>query len=156
LVSKYERYVKPRLKEIKLWAEQGASQEEIAGRLKIACSTFREYRKKYAELEEAFALGDDSAVESVENSLFKSAIGGIVKVKKAFKVKMDYYDDKGRKCSEEKVVTAEEEEYVPPNPTSIIFFLKNKRPQLWNEKLTIAGNADGEIKVIFENMPRPE
>jgi len=52
--------------------------------------------------------------------------------------------------------SAEEEEYEPPNPISIIFFLKNKRPQLWNEKLTIAGNADGEIKVIFENMPRPE
>lgn len=156
MASKYERYVKPRLKEIKLWAEQGISQEEIAGKLKIACSTFREYRKKYEELEEVFILGDESAVESVENSLFKSAMGGIVKVNKAFKVKRDYYDEQGRKCSEERVVTAEEDEYVPPNPTSIIFFLKNKRPQLWNEKLTVAGNVDGGIEVIFENMPRAE
>lgn len=146
MATKYERYIRPRLKEIKLWAEQGASQEEIAERLKVASSTFRKYRKEYPELEEAFQIGDEAAVEEVEAALFKAATGHTVTIKKQIKVK----DGDGS----EHIEDAYEEQYIAPNPTAITFFLKNKRPKLWNEKLTVDGEVQGGLNINFMNMQR--
>lgn len=146
MASKYERYVKPRLKEIKFWAEQGASQEEIAEKLKVACSTFRKYRKEYAELEAAFEIGDEAAVEEVQAALYKSATGQTIKIKKAVKVKTA--------DGSEKIEEVEEEQYIAPNPTAIMFYLKNKRPKLWNEKLTVEGEVTGGIEISFGEMKR--
>ena len=146
MATKYERYILPRLKEIKLWAEQGASQEEIAEKLKVASSTFRKYRKEHPELEEAFQIGDEAAVEEVEAALFKAATGHTVTIKKQIKVK----DEDGS----EHIEDAYEEQYIAPNPTAITFFLKNKRPKLWNEKLTVDGEVQGGLEVSFVNVER--
>ncbi len=146
MASKYERYVKPYLREIKFWAESGASQEEIAQKLRVAYSTFRMYRKKYPELEEAFQIGDEAAVEEVQAALFKSATGQKVSIKKQIKVK--------NADGSEKIEEVEEEQYVAPNPTAIMFYLKNKRPKMWNEKLTVEGEVTGGIEISFPNVER--
>jgi len=146
MASKYERYVKPRLKEIKFWAEAGASQEEIAEKLKVAYSTFRKYRTEHPELEEALEIGDAAAVEEVEAALFRAATGQTVQIKKAIKVK--------RADGSEQIEEAVEETYIPPNPTAITFYLKNKRPKIWNEKLTVEGEVTGGIEIAFESLKR--
>jgi len=144
MATKYEKYVQPRLKEIKFWAEAGASQEEIAEKLHVASSTFRKYRKDYPELEEAFQIGDEAAVEEVQAALFKCATGQTVKIKKQVKVK--------NADGSEKLEEVEEEQYVAPNPTAIMFYLKNKRPTLWNEKLTVDAEMSGGIEICFDHL----
>ena len=146
MASKYERYVKPRLKEIKFWAEAGASQEEIAEKLKVAYSTFRKYRSEYPELEEALEIGDEAAVEEVEAALFKAATGHTVTIKKQIKVKSG--------DGSEHIEDVEEEQYIAPNPTAITFYLKNKRPKIWNEKLTVEGEVTGGIEINFDSVKR--
>ena len=48
--SKFESHVAPFLDKIKLWAESGASQNEIADKLHLATSTFKLYLAKQCDL----------------------------------------------------------------------------------------------------------
>ena len=47
LRGKYDTHVGPRLEEIKAWAGDGMTEEEIAKNFGVAYSTFREYKNKY-------------------------------------------------------------------------------------------------------------
>ena len=44
ITRRYREVVEPRLDEIKAWARDGVSEEEMAKRLGIAYSTFRNYK----------------------------------------------------------------------------------------------------------------
>jgi hypothetical protein len=46
------------------------------------------------------------------------------------------------------VKTVEYKEHVPPNPTSIIFWLKNRRPDRWRDKHDV--ETSGEVRAIFD------
>ena len=55
---------------------------------------------------------------------------------KAFKVKNIEYDENGKKISEkEELQTAEERHYIEPDIKAIIFWLKNRKPEIWKEKI---------------------
>jgi len=68
--GKYEVRVKPRFKEIADWAALGCSQETIARKLSVACSTFRGYIRKYPELSELLEKYARERDENVEITLY--------------------------------------------------------------------------------------
>lgn len=74
--SKYDTYVKPRLKEIEEWcSKSGATEQQICDILGVAVSTFNEYKNKYPELMEALKKGRQEIVFNVRGALYKKAIG---------------------------------------------------------------------------------
>ena len=48
--KKYLENVESKLDEVKAWARDGFTEEEIAEKLGIAYSTFRDYKNKYSAL----------------------------------------------------------------------------------------------------------
>ena len=52
----YYEAVHPRLNEISVWASQGITRSQIAGKLNIGTSTFYRYQKRYKELGDIFIL----------------------------------------------------------------------------------------------------
>ena len=81
--TKYHIYVEPRLQEIKAWACEGLTEEEISKNLHIAYSTFKEYKKKHSALSDV--LKSARAYDNeVVFSLHRNTLGGIVKLKKPF------------------------------------------------------------------------
>lgn len=63
-------------------------------------------------------------------------------VKKPVKLKKTYYDETGRKEREEEVIEyAEETKYIEPDIKAIMFWLKNRKPDEWKEKVI---EKDGE------------
>ena len=48
--SKYKTHVAPRFEEIKDWVRNGAIDEEVAKKLGIAYSTFKEYKNKFSAI----------------------------------------------------------------------------------------------------------
>lgn len=87
--KKYLDNVEPRLKEIQAWARDGFTEEEIATKLNIAYSTFREYKNKYSALSAVLKCArayDDEVV----NALHKNTLGGIVDLKVPVKCKRRY------------------------------------------------------------------
>lgn len=132
--SKYETHVAPRLEEIKDWCRNGATDEEVAKRLGINIDTLYTYKKQFSEFSEAIKKGKEIFDSEVENALYERCIGGKVTLQRPFKVKRTRFE-KGKKVSEEEVmVMADYEEYVIPDTTAQIFWLKNRRPDKWREK----------------------
>ena len=94
--SKYETHVKPYIEAVRAWCRKGATEESIAGKLGVSYSTFRRYKSQYKELEEALKESKALADSAIENALFRKAGGYNAEVKKTFKCKEEYYDERGR------------------------------------------------------------
>ena len=85
----------------------------------------------------------EEATAQIENALFKSAEGSFYN-----EIQKEYKYEKGQKILiGEKHITR----YVPPVPTSIIFYLSNRRPDLWqryNKEIKNGIEERGESGII--------
>lgn len=148
--SKYETHVAPRLEEIKAWARDGATEEEIAKKLRIAISTLYEYKKTFSEFSESLKSArvyDDEVV----SALHRKTLGGIVKLKKPIKLKKRFYEN-GRLVREEEVIEmAEEETYVIPDTIAQMYWLNNRLSAKWKAK-PIDTAGDKSAKEALEEI----
>lgn len=148
--NKYESHVLPYLPVIAGWCRKGVPDETIAKKLGVAYSTFREYKRKHPELQEAMQYQKEHADMIVENSLFRKANGYTVEVTKAVKCKEVYYDERGRKCEREELKTALEEVHVPADTNAQKFFLQNRLPEDWREKKDVSLEGGLVVKKLEE------
>nr|DAL45910.1 MAG TPA_asm: terminase small subunit [Caudoviricetes sp.] len=143
--SKWETHVKDRLIEVEGWARDGLTDEQIAKNLGISIRTFYEYKEKYPQFLQSLKRGKEVVDREVENALLKKAIGGKEKVLKPMKIKNVIYSDAGKKLKEnEEIVMVEEEVLIIPDTTAQIFWLKNRKPDVWRDKTAV--EHSGEIK----------
>lgn len=149
--SKYESQVKPRLLEIEAWCRDGATDEDIAKNLHIALSTLGEYKKKFPEFSETIKNTKAVADIKVENALFKRAVGYTAKVVKHVKVKrIDFDPETGRKTGEhEELVPVEEEVHIPADTTAQIYWLNNRKREVWKQKQEVDHQGGMDVKVEF-------
>lgn len=143
--SKYGTHVKPRLSEILSWVRCGMIDEDVATNLGVAYSTFRKYRDEHEELAQVLLNSKSYANGQIINALYDKAHGFVRPVKEPFKVKREYYDENGKKCTEEIIQIIEVEKYYPPEFPAQGFWLKNRLPADWQERLT--ANIKGELDV---------
>lgn len=132
-ITKYETVVLPNLNLIERWKRNGASEEDIAKRLGIAYSTFNLYKNKKSELSEALKKGKEIVDTEVENAILKRALGYSYE-----EITRENIDGKMKIT---KVVTKQ----VVPDTTAQIFWLKNRCPESWRDKMQV------EASVITEN-----
>ena len=148
--GKYQEWLEPDgLLRLKGWARDGLTDEQIATNMGIVAKTLYEWKKKYSAISEALKRGKEVIDMEVENAMLNKAMGFTVIVKKSYKVKDVIYED-GRKVREtERIEMVDEEQYIPPDTTAQIFWLKNRKPAEWRDKQNIEHTGkDGEaIKV---------
>ncbi len=136
--TKYETVVLPNLKLIERWKRDGASEEEIAKRLGIAYSTFNLYKSQKSELSEVLKKGAEIVDTEVENALLKRALG------------YDYDETtKERNDSGELIVTKVVHKQVVPDVTAQIYWLKNRCPKKWRDKLQVETSVTNENKELM-------
>lgn len=160
--NKYETHVLPNLEKITSWAKAGGTSKDIASKLKIAYSTFRKYLdegekgdERYTALSEAFAQACEIPDDNVETALYKRACG----YQYTEETKEEKLDKSGKVVVLRKSVVRD----VPPDPTSAMFWLTNRRRDKWKYKPEAQGDEDaGETGVIMlapageEPRPREE
>lgn len=120
--NKYLKEVQYRLGEVEDWAMQGLTNKQIAGNLGISEGRLYEWQNDFPEFREALKRGKGVADYEVENALYRSAMGYEVE-----EVKVTKFEDGSMK---EEVT----KKYIAPNSTSIIFWLKNRRPDKYRDK----------------------
>lgn len=149
--GKYQKWLEPdSLILLEGWARDGLTDEQIAHNMGVAYSTLRDWKNKYPALSAALKKGKDVVDIEVENALLKSALGFKETIRKPFKVREVIYEN-GKRCKEtERIEVAEEEIFIPPNVTAMIYWLKNRRPDKWRDK-PVDEIADATIKVVFED-----
>lgn len=134
-------------------ASKGLSDKKIAKSLQVGLTAFYDYKNKFPEFSEAIKKGKKPANSEVEAALFKKCTGFIVKVQKAFKVKNIEYSESGKKISEtEEVVLVEEDQYIPPDTTAQIFFLKNRESEEWKDKREAENDNKNDNEIIITEV----
>lgn len=118
------------------WARDGLIDEQIAHNMGITTKTLYEWKNKYGEISEALKKGKEVIDRQVENALLKRALG--------YAYDETTYDD----GVETKRVTKE----VAPDTTAQIFWLKNRKPAEWRDKIeqqqTVTIQDDGFLEAL--------
>lgn len=126
------------------WARNGLTDEQIAHNIGITTTTLYDWKKKYPQFAEAIKRGKEVVDIMVENALLKSAMG--YKYDEVVKERVFDYETETSIVVEVKRTTKE----VAPNPTSLIFWLKNRKPEAWRDTKNI--DAAVQVKNPFEGI----
>lgn len=112
--------------------EKGYTDKEIAKELGVTEQTLNNYKKDYPEFFESLKRGKAIADGKVELSLFQRAMGYS-------------HPDVNVSNYQGGVTITPIIKHYPPDPTSMIFWLKNRQPQRWRDKQ--------EIETTNKNQP---
>jgi hypothetical protein len=135
--GKYHKWLsEDGLIKIQGWARDGLIDEQIAHNMGITTKTLYEWKNKYGEISEALKKGKEVVDRQVENALLKRALG--------YTYDETTYED----GVETKRVTKE----VTPDTTAQIFWLKNRKPTEWRDKIeqqqTVTIQDDGFLEAL--------
>jgi len=121
-------------------AKLGLTDEEMASFFEVSLATLSNWKNEHPEFLEALKGGKSPADGKVAESLYRRATGYKHKAVKLF------FDSKTGQ-----VVEHEYTEHYPPDPTSMIFWLKNRRPDLWRDRPneTEADKEQPPVQVVF-------
>lgn len=134
---------------------------EMARSMGVASSTYYDWLGKFPQMSECISSARAGAQarannERVETSLFELACGFVRTVKKPIKVKATSYDKRGRRVDRERIVYADEEVIVPPNVKAQIFWLTNRAPERWHNRIEAAVTDDKAVNYAFREATAEE
>ena len=114
------------------WARDGLIDSQIAKNMNVAYSTLREWVKKFPALSAALKESKEVIDREVENALLKRALG------------YSYTETKTKK--EDGVITEVTTivKEVVPDVTAQIFWLKNRKPEAWRDKVVYTDESELE------------
>lgn len=116
------------------YARSGLTDQQIAHNLGISKDTFYKYVKKFSDFSEALKRGKGPVDFEVENALLKRALGH--DYEEIHTEVREYKDGTKAKVMKKTV------HFIPPDVTACIFWLKNRRPEQWREKVESFGATD--------------
>ena len=167
------------LLKIEGWARDGLTDEQIAINIGIKRPTLYDWKKKYSDISDALKRGKEIVDRQVENALFKSATGYEYTERTAKVVdrdeevieaerreyenryKLDNPEATNQQIKDaavkavptrERIVFLEVDKQVAPNPTSAIFWLKNRKPEKWRDKQEIEHSGGVTVSDAAEKL----
>lgn len=133
--TKYNEDLHPKL--AMLLAEKGLTIEDIATEMKVATSTVSKWLVEKPPFSEAVKIARQKADGEIERSLYELAHGYEYDVEKPMVVNGA-------------VEIVQYRERIPPNPTAMIFWLKNRKPKEWRDRQEVTLDTTIEIKHTFD------
>lgn len=137
--GKYAEWLEPEgLLRVEGWARDGLTDEQIAHNIGITKSTLYEWKNRFKEFSESLKKGKDVVDREVENALFKRAIG--------------YEYDEVCEEYESGVLTKRKitKKIVVPDTTAQIFWLKNRKPDIWRDKRDAINEKESDISITLD------
>lgn len=139
------------------WARDGLTYEQIAKNMGIGLTTLKEWRQKEPTIQSTLKKGREVVDYEVENALYKKTLGYNVLLKKTFKLKRIEYNDDGKKIKEyEELVDGYDETHIPADTTAQIFWLKNRKPRKWRDKVEVETNKQelSKLDILLEEIKK--
>jgi len=118
-------------------AHAGLTDKQIAEQLGVTEQTINNWKRDHPEFFESLKKGKETPDEQVEAALLRRAKGFT-------------YEEITPQGVVKKVAL--------PNPASMIFWLKNRRPKRWREKIEhqIGEGGPVKIEVVYDDGDKPE
>lgn len=113
----------------------GATDIELADFFGVDVATLNRWKQLHPKFCESIKTGKAKADRRVERSLYERATGYTFQAVKIFK-------NKG-----EDAVHVPYREHIPPDATSMIFWLKNRQPKKWRERIEHTGPGGGPLAI---------
>lgn len=131
------------------YARRGMIDKEIMKKLGIAKTAYYKYQNEHAEFKEAIKRGKAPVDVEVENALLKRS--------KGYEYEEDHVEYRPRKKGDKSgpSLIKRIKKQVAPDVTAIIFWLKNRRPELWRDKHELEHLGNVNVTVITA-VPRSE
>jgi hypothetical protein len=128
----------------RILCEGGARDVELAKAFEVNITTIKVWKCEHAEFRAAIKIGKEVADDIVEKSLYERATGYSHDAVKIFQY-------------EGTPVQVPYIEHVPPDPVSMIFWLKNRRPKEWRDKQEheLTGANGGPLTTVGINTNDP-
>lgn len=126
----------------------GATDVELADFFGVSVRTLHRWKIESEEFCHSIKAAKAEADDRIERALYERASGFEYKEQQAIKVKVGPH--------EEKVEIVDVERMAPPDTTAMIFWLKNRRPENWRDKVdhTLA-NPDGSALNLTVQFVKP-
>lgn len=115
------------------YALLGATDSQLAGFFNVAESTINLWKKKYPDFVGALTRGKALADAQVANSLFQRATGYSCP-----ETKVNVYEGQ--------VILTDVTKHYPPDTTACIFWLKNRQPKLWKDRIEV--KEESVVRII--------
>jgi hypothetical protein len=131
----------------KFCEKAGATDVEVADLLLIDVRTLYRWKADYPEFCQALKLGKKPTDDRVERSLLARSVGYEV-------------DETDIRVINGKIVKTVVRKHYPPDPTSMIFWLKNRKPAEWRQQPDPTDGSDDapppvkvEVQVVDARKP---
>lgn len=145
--GKYEYWITPEgLLKIEGWARDGLVDEQIAENIGIRAGTLYDWKNRFPDISEALKKGKEVVDRQVENALLKRALGYTYEETTREPV---LNPDTGKiELTVTKVVTKQ----AIPDTTAQIFWLKNRKPEIWRDKREISTDDNDQVMEFIKAM----
>jgi hypothetical protein len=125
LYAKYD--LDNKLIKIAAWCRDGATEREIAKKLRISISTWLKLKREFPKIKETLKTSKEEADIQVENAVFKRAVG--------FEFEETSQEVKVSKNGDAMPTSVKKtKKYIPSDVTAAIFWLKNRQPDKWRDR----------------------
>lgn len=132
---------------LKAWAMDGLTDEQISKNIGINRTTLYEWKKKYPDINNALKKGKTIYDVEAEQNLHKVGQGYYVEEVETYITETNGVQTKRIKKTKK---------WVPPNVTALIFWLKNRKPDVWMDRKAkeIEVKNDGNLEKYFELLDK--
>ena len=135
--GKYQSWLEPEgLLLLEGWARDGLTDEQIAEKIGIVPSTLYVWKDKYSEISEALKKGKEVVDIQVENALLKRALG------------YDFQEERIETSAKDGTKVVQIIKHVPADVAAQIFWLKNRRPDKWRDKVSVEAGQDSGVTIV--------
>lgn len=176
--AEYKKWLEPdNLTRLRSWARDGLTNEQIAKKIGVRRQTISEWSKKYPDIADALKKGKEVVDSEIEDSLISVMKKHTITTTQYKMVKKDDFNLKAERSkfanvykldhpnatkNEILIATAENVEVyekipisktvteVDPNTSAIIFWLKNRRPDIYRDQTFQKLNEANARKTLAE------
>lgn len=137
--GKYQQWLKnDGLLKIQGWARDGLTDVQIAHNMGVAYSTLKDWINRFPAISATLKKGKEVVDREVENALLRRALG------------YTYEEKHVENGQVKKVITKE----VVPDTTAQIFWLKNRKPKDWRDRVEVHEDDDDNVKTFIAEMKK--
>lgn len=150
--GKYREWISPDgLLLVKGWARDGLTDEEIAKNIGVNKVTIYDWIKRFPEFSNAIKTGRKPVLVEVEDTFFEKKLKGYYVDEEIEEITI--HPDGGQTKHKRK-----SKRYIPPDTTAMIFFMKCRMPEKYNDKiaLSIEDKANGKLADLIEGLKEDE
>jgi len=124
------------------WARDGLTNEQIANNIGIDERTLYRWKDKESRICQSLKKGKEVVDFEVENALYKRALGYTIQIKE------QKLDKNG--CIHDLI----KDIHVPADTTAQIYWLKNRKPKEWRDKVVVENenNGSGVLTELVEAL----